>query len=96
MFQEYITIKNFNKEDTDGYLMDLEVCIDFDVYEDGVEDLRINSIWNIVSEEELNFSDFTLDELEDLEGIILDKIENKFDYYLFEKLEAEADYKYDS
>lgn len=97
----YDTIKvtDFDKEGQEYYL-DLEVDVSFDLTHNGVENISIDSIWDITSGDpkEIELKELTSEEVSDLNARIDKEIfekqtEYEHDHYLSQVDDVYSDYK---
>lgn len=99
----YDTIKvtDFDKEGQD-YYMDLEVDVSFDLTHNGVENVSIQSVWDVTSDDpkEIELKTLTQDEIADLKARIEMEMfekqtEYEHDHYLSQVDDAYDDYRDD-
>ena len=91
-----IEVPEFYKENESEYI-DLEVDVSFYLTHNGIEDLNIDSVWNVSSEEpqELNLKDFSKEELNDLNSRVEKELFDKQEDYEHDIYLAQADKAYD-
>ncbi len=96
---DMIKITDFDKTGND-YCIDLEVDVSFDLSHNGIENVVIDAIWDVTTDDskELELKDFSQDEIADLNAR-LDKemsdkvLEYEHDIYLSQADKAFDDYK---